>query len=125
MIYLPHPNYNFEDEKGRSGAVAQLERRLSWLGGLIDTNLNLDLVCKVFPSARSNYWENTITKGDTFCFLREDGAEFAIRVIPNVHMDVMGYWKDIPCSTEDEEFTKFIRWLENETNEKFRSYCHT
>jgi|GEM_PF-5760926 len=121
MIYLPNPCYNFESSS--SGFVAQLNPLLE------SSAVNLDKLCKVFKRARSNYWDSTISKGETFCFIREDGAEFAIRILKNSSLDVIGYWRDIPLldsySSEMNEvdivLTILLKLLE-ETNEELCSY---
>lgn len=55
------------------------------------------------PPSKSDYWENCTCAGPSYCFVREDGAEFAIRFLRNggvkkfgdSYGDVLGYWKDL------------------------------
>lgn len=124
MIYLYNSNYDFEDTRG--GCIfAQLDPAfyLANRAGFIDVNLKLEKLCRKFQKAKSTYWEDSKCKGYTFGFLREDGAEFAIRILPNNHLDVIAYWKDLlPIKGDSiaifdyeiQEYTNFVRWLEDE-----------
>lgn len=123
MIYLPNPKFDFENCEG-GGILTQLfpTKYIANTRG-IEVNLDFTRLLSKFKNAQSNYFDNTRCPSWTFCFLREDGAEFALRVIPNTFMDVIGYWKDLLYPGDDlsygktfdyamNEYTKFLRWLE-------------
>jgi hypothetical protein len=106
MIYLPNPNFDFEGCYKRPCP---------------EIFPDLDEICKKFQKSRSSYWDKTYCKGYSFGFLREDGAEFAIRIItvPIIKKpghpkwavqgggDTLLYWKD--SYLDDEEFFDSLR----------------
>lgn len=106
MIYLPHPSFNFEDKEIRGGGIVGTcsgAVKPAYLYGFLGNPINADEVIKRFPKAKSDYWENCKCSGPSYCFVREDGAEFAIRFLKNggqkkfgdSYGDVIGYWKDL------------------------------
>lgn len=126
MIYLPNSNYNFRDTKG-GGTVAQLKPNyfLANKKGMLEPKIELNKLCEIFQKAKNNYWDDTKCKGYCFAFIREDGAEFAIRILDNTFQDVLGYWRDLtyPKSIrhhieifdhEIKEYQNFLGWLEEE-----------
>jgi len=81
--------------------------------------VNVQDVISKFDKARSSYWEGRYYKAPdtTYCFLREDGAEFAVRFIraDSWRWDVIGYWAGIESwNTEKSPMIEFKAWLEDQ-----------
>jgi hypothetical protein len=62
-------------------------------------NIDVQKVISKFEKARSSYWEGRYYKppDTTYCFLREDGCECAVRFIKanKYRWDIVGYWIDV------------------------------
>jgi len=110
MIYLPHPKFDFETA------------RHLMVGNCNSFPIDAKKIIKRFPEAKSDYWEyarQTIQYyGLSYCFVREDGAEFAIRFIRNYDLydygdygDVIGYFKDLTTESFYQEYVKFLNYL--------------
>ena len=108
MIYLPHPKFDFE------------EARHLMVGNCNSFPIDAKKIIKRFPEAKSDYWEYARHYGPSYCFVREDGAEFAIRFIRNYDLyygddlcygDVIGYFKDLTTESFYQEYVKFLNYL--------------
>jgi len=129
MIYLPNPYFIFEKSNG--GGIAGMvllegesEMRETFKGcDFLEQavselwRVNIQDVILKFDKARSSYWEGRHYKAPdtTYCFLREDGAEFAVRFIKanGLRWDVVGYWAGIDSwETAKSPITEFKDWLE-------------
>ena len=105
MIYLPHPTFDFEGANGGSvsGFVPdpsgdglrwadEVDRWQADNKNLIYLpiwKIDVNKIISKFDKARSSYWEGRHYKSPdtTYCFLREDGHEFAIRLIKSNVLD--------------------------------------
>lgn len=135
MIYLPHPSFNFEISDG-GGAVGFVPFNEWWqhhntgegLSGWVNSrvfmpmwNIDITKVISKFDKARSGYWEGKhYSSPDTsYCFLREDGCEVAVRFIKaNGRWDIIGYWVELDKSpfliSYIRILSEFKIWLENQ-----------
>lgn len=143
MIYLPHPKFDFDDVDVIDGGIVgvcypnSLENcpipGLHYKGNEI-IQINAETVINRFSKAISLYWCKNRTQSVTLGFIREDGAEFAIRFLkstvfaPDGFGEIIGYWKDIVWPKEinhpdrivrvqakreydRQEYAKFVKWL--------------
>lgn len=121
MIYIPHPNFNFY-RCGGGGIVgyvnepdfAKIGVTLDWLR---QYKINVDQMFSKFEKARSSAWEgrHAPPPDPTFCFVREDGEQLAIRFIRNEHKDIVAYWKlnqEPRCLLPPPQYIEFLSWLE-------------
>lgn len=101
MIYLPHPNFEFEGSEG-GGCVGylnpnnQIKDWVKQYSYLSHYTLDIDKLISKFDKYRSYYWDGNLRLKRTsisFGFLREDGNEIAIRIIENKAHDLIGYWR--------------------------------
>lgn len=136
MIYLPHPTFKFDglyngDSHGVIGYL-KVPTDPNWpyvVKEMTHYKIDLDKMFSKFEKARSSYWQSkkrvSHIPDPTFCFVREDGHELAIRFIRNEKIEVVGYWTlnlDLLIaphpgfrSTElPEQFVQFTNWLEKE-----------
>lgn len=114
MIYLPHPKFDFDGVGVISGGIIGVCFTQWHNAGppavnrlaipLVD--VDVESVINRFPKAISLYWLRNKTQSVSLGFVREDGAEFAIRFLkstvfaPNGYGEIIGYWKDIVWSRE-------------------------
>lgn len=119
MIYLPHPTFNFE--KASKGGIVGLVpigskgSRLYHKSGYSIWNVDVKKIISKFKKARSGYWEGRHFKhpDTTYCFLREDGFEFAVRFIrADKKWDILGYWH-APQGVVAWHVREFKLWLES------------
>lgn len=133
MIYLPHPKFDFEDVDVINGGILGVcypsppSARWHFLP------VNAETVINRFPKAISLYWCKNKTQSVTLGFVREDGAEFAIRFLkstvfaPHGFGEIIGYWKDIvwpeePMTSRSPRISVNIQGYDIETVEKKREY---
>jgi len=127
MIYLPHPTFDFEGANGgsvsgfvpKNGKVSEpvwqtANRNLFFLP---IWEIDVNNVISKFDKARSSYWEGRYYKSPdtTYCFLREDGHEFAIRLInADQKWDIITYSRCKPMSSPviERPSDEFKIWLE-------------
>lgn len=123
MIFLPHSKFDFDDVGVISGGIigvccpiinpppyndnSQSCRLASGTIPEIRTfPVNVERLINRYPEAISLYWLRNKTQSVSLGFVREDGAEFAIRFlkstvfVPNGYGEIIGYWKDIVWSRE-------------------------
>ena len=98
--------------------------------------VNVERLINRYPEAISLYWCKNKTQSVSLGFVREDGAEFAIRFLkstifaPNGYGEIISYWKDIVWTEEEspgedyyilkreydrQEYAKFVEWLVSQT----------
>lgn len=94
MIYLPHPQFDFEESSGGGIVGYANSNEISPLSHIEPWNIDPDKVNSKFEKARSGYWEGRYfpSPDACYCFLREDGNEFAIRFLGNKKVDILGYF---------------------------------
>lgn len=141
MIYLSHPKFDFEDVDIIDGGIVGVcfdpirdNFPIGYVPGFLDVPVNAESIINKFPESISLYWAKNRTQSVSLGFVREDGAEFAIRFLkhtvfsPNGFGEILGYWKDIIWPREinytdriirvqsklehdRQEYAKFVEWL--------------
>jgi len=153
MIFLPHSKFDFDDVGVISGGIigvccpiinpplyndnSQSCRLASGAFPEIRTfSVNVEHLINRYPEAISLYWCKNKTQSVSLGFVKEDGAEFAIRFLkstifaPNGYGEIISYWKDIVWTEEGlpgedyyllkreydrQEYAKFVEWLVSQT----------
>jgi len=118
LKYIPNPRFNFEEADFGGYIFTWVNRIENYENPPLETNLTPAKILSRFPKSITNYFKGGRAGGkDCFCFLREDGSEFAIRFINNEHMDIIPYWSLFIKEDREkgqEEFIKFMDWLQQE-----------
>jgi len=103
MIYIPHPTFNFEKSQG-GYVIGSVFGQISFTEENIFSGLPRPENIESHSLAISScYWNPR--KYRTYSFVREDGKEYAIRLIFNANVDVIGHWSS---EVEAEEKTVII-----------------
>lgn len=116
MIFLPHSKFDFDDviSGGIIGVCCPIinpplyndnSQSCRLASGTIPEirtfPVNVERLINRYPEAISLYWCKNKTQSVSLGFVREDGAEFAIRFLkstifaPNGYGEIISYWKDI------------------------------
>lgn len=119
MIYISHPAFKFEGASG--GHVIGCVNNCNVFNTMVYVDhpfqyekfnlLNPDRIYSKFEKAKNPY-ENPYDIA--FSFLREDGAEFAIRFLNNINIDIIGYWiveEEEPGTRYPRSYYDFLEWL--------------
>lgn len=157
MIFLPHSKFDFDDviSGGIIGVCCPIinpplyndnSQSCRLASGTIPEirtfPVNVERLINRYPEAISLYWCKNKTQSVSLGFVREDGAEFAIRFLkstifaPNGYGEIISYWKDIVWTENNrpqywylagedycilkreydrQEYAKFVEWLVSQT----------